>query len=104
MAETSGQISEEAIREAIATIRQIADSYSEIQKAVNDASQQARENWIGKGRNAFQTQYSTLIRKIDDFGDTLSDIYNGLVDAAAAYVDTDTTVMQGFVKTTESMA
>ena len=94
----NGKISEDAIMEAITQIRNIADSYVEIQKNVTKATNDALESWVGDGRDAFEHQYNTLIRKIDDFGETLEEAYKGLVDAAAAYVDTDTAIMQGYLE------
>ena len=50
----------------------------------------------GKGCNEFASQYNILIRKIEDFGDTLQEIYDALVDAEQAYEDADDSIRQEF--------
>lgn len=95
-----GNIDTSKIYDAHRKIYTIVDSYKDINLEVRNITQNVRNNWVGKGRNEFDTQYNLLIRKIDDFGETLKDIYDALVEAEASYEDADDKVRQDFVKVT----
>lgn len=99
----SGHIEEADIQEAIKKIQQVAMSYKEVQKTINSTTLKAKENWVGKGRNAFENQYNILIRKIDDFGDTLDEICDGLINADAAYQEADNSLGRSYTKAKEGM-
>lgn len=91
-----GNINTKQIYDVHREIKNIVDSYKEINKKVSDITSEVNENWVGKGRNEFESQYNMLIRKIEDFGDTLQDIYDALVEAEAAYEDVDDDIRQEF--------
>lgn len=63
---------------------------------MNKITSEVNENWVGSGNNEFQSQYRLLISKIDDFGDTLQEIYDELVKAEASYEDTDDDIRQDY--------
>lgn len=100
--ETSGKVCEGTINTAMIydthrQIKTIVDSYKEVNKRVADITAEVNENWVGKGHNEFESQYNVLIRKIEDFGDTLKEIYDSLVEAEADYEDKDDDIRQDFV-------
>lgn len=97
-----GNIDTQKIYNAHRQIKTIVSSYKEVNREVSDITLKIQENWVGKGRNEFESQYKLLIRKIDDFGDVLQDIYDALVDAEAGYEETDDTIRQDFVQAMES--
>lgn len=99
----SGHIDEENIKAAIDEMTAIALSYREIQDKVNETTRTVQQNWVGKGRDEFETQYSILIRKIEDFGDTLEEICDSLIDAEAEYQKADNTMGRSYTKTREGM-
>ena len=82
-------------------IKEIVDSYKDVNLEVSQITKKIKENWVGKGRNEFESQYNLLIRKIDDFGDTLQEIYDALVQAEAEYETTDDGLRQQFVMAIE---
>ena len=82
-------------------IKEIVDAYKEVNFEVSQITKKIKENWVGKGRNEFESQYNLLIKKIDDFGDTLQDIYDALVEAEAEYETSDDGLRQEFVKAIE---
>lgn len=82
-------------------IKEIVEAYKEVNLEVSRITNKIKENWVGEGRNEFESQYSLLIKKIDDFGDTLQDIYNALVEAEAEYETSDDGLRQEFVKAIE---
>lgn len=92
-----GTIEADKIKEAHSQIREIVSKYKDVNYEVSMISQKIRENWVGDGRNEFETQYNLLIRKVDDFGDTLLEIYEALVQAEADYSTTDDGLRQNFV-------
>ena len=93
-----GTIISERINEAHKEIRAIAESFKKVNSEVDSITKTVKQNWVGEGRNEFQTQYDMLITKIDDFGDTLIDIYEALVEAEAEYQTADDSLRKDFVK------
>lgn len=83
-------------------IKEIVEAYSLINLEVSRTTQEIKENWVGEGRNEFETQYNLLIRKIDDFGDTLKELYDALVSAEADYEALDAKTCQQLEMATNS--
>lgn len=96
-----GNIDTEKIYETHRQIKEIVESYKNVNLEVSQITKKIKENWVGKGRNEFESQYNLLIKKIDDFGDTLQDIYDALVEAEAEYETSDDGLRQEFVKAIE---
>lgn len=97
-----GHIDTEKIYATHRQIKEIVVSYKDVNLEVSQITKKIKENWVGKGRNEFESQYNLLIKKIDDFGDTLQDIYDALVEAEAEYETSDDGLRQEFVKAIES--
>lgn len=93
-----GTINSEDIYNTHTQIKKIVESFKEVNKEVSDITKKVNENWVGKGQTEFESQYNLLIKKIDDFGDTLQDIYDALVKAEAAYETQDDNLRKDFVK------
>lgn len=93
----SGTIDTEKFYNTHTQIKAIVESYKEINLKVAQITSEVNENWVGKGRNEFESQYKILIKKIDDFGETLQDIYEALVNAEMSFEDTDDDMRQDFV-------
>lgn len=93
----SGTINSEKIYDTHRQIKTIVDSYKEVNLRVARITAELNDNWVGKGHDEFQSQYNILIRKIEDFGETLQDIYDALVNAEASYEDADDDMRQDFV-------
>ena len=92
----NGNINTKKINAAHRQIKTIVDQYRQINSEVDSITMKIKENWVGAGRNEFQSQYNLLIRKIEDFGDTLKEIYDALVQAEADYETADNDLKQGF--------
>lgn len=92
-----GTIDTEKIYATHRQIKEIVESFKEVNKEVSTITTTIKENWVGKGRNEFESQYNLLIKKIEDFGDTLQDIYDALVEAEAEYEASDDSLRQEFV-------
>ena len=93
---SDGTINTQMIYDTHRQIKELVESYKEVNLQVSRITSEVNENWVGKGHNEFQSQYKILISKIDDFGDTLQDIYDALVEAEASYEDTDDDIRQDF--------
>lgn len=96
-----GHIDTEKIYATHQQIKELVESYKNVNFAVTQITNRIKENWVGKGRNEFESQYNLLIKKIDDFGDTLQEIYDALVEAEAEYEKSDDGLRQEFVKAIE---
>lgn len=91
-----GNIDTAKIFDTHSQIKMIVSEYKNVNAEVAAITQRIKENWVGKGRNEFESQYNLLIRKIDDFGDTLQEIYEALVQAEADYETSDNELKQSF--------
>lgn len=86
----NGNIDSEKIYNTHQQIKAIVEAYKNVNADVAEITTAIKNDWVGEGRNEFEAQYNILIRKIDDFGDTLKDIYDALVQAEADYRTGDT--------------
>lgn len=100
----SGHIETEKIKKAHETIRNLVHTYDqELRPGVTAITLKAKQNWVGKGRNEFESQYNLIIRKIEDLGDVLNEIYQGLVNAEADYATEDNDLKQDFNANIENL-
>lgn len=97
----SGTIEAEKIQRAHEAIKELVSEYKDVNLRVTEITRQVKENWVGKGLNEFEMQYNTLIKKIDDFGDTLEEIYDALVQAQGEYETTDDKMRQTYEMSTK---
>ena len=93
-----GNIDTEKIYNIHRQIKEIVEAYKQVNVDVAKITKRVKENWVGEGRNEFESQYNLLISKIEDFGDTLYDIYDALVEAEMEYETSDDSLRQEFVK------
>lgn len=89
-------IDTQEIYDAHRKILQIVNDFNLAQVKVSTITIAVKQNWVGAGRDAFETQYNLLIKKIEDFGDTVQDIYDALVNAEVDYETTDDNLRQDF--------
>lgn len=92
-----GTIETEKIGAARAKMLEILNKFRTVQGDLDTTKKNLCEDWVGEGRNEFQTQYQLLISKVSDIGDSLDEMYNALVEAEASYGDTDSEIRQGVV-------
>ena len=92
----SGTINTQAIYATHAQIKKIVEAYKNVNLEVSEITLKIKENWVGTGRNEFESQYNILISKIEDFGDTLLEIYEALVQSEADYESTDDEMRQQY--------
>lgn len=93
-----GSIDTDKIYATHRQIKEIVSAYKNANADIAEITKTIKDNWVGEGRNEFESQYNLLIKKIDDFGDTLLDIYEALVDAETEYETSDDGLRQEFVK------
>lgn len=97
----NGTVDTEAIYNAHTEIKTLVSTYKNVKANVSTITNTIKDNWVGKGRNEFQAQYNLLIKKVDDFGDTLVDIYDALVDAESQYEESDLNIYNEFERAME---
>ncbi len=100
---TKGTIETAKIQATHEKIKQLVNTYHTMNVRVGEITATVKENWVGKGLNEFETQYNLLIKKIEDFGDTLTEIYDALVMAQGEYDTADDSMRQQFVMATNEM-
>ncbi len=91
-----GKIDSGAIYNAHRLIRDLVTDCRNISNEVETNAKTIMDNWVGKGKTEFKSQYEYLISKIGDFTEALEDIYNGLVTAEADYETVDRNLGQDF--------
>lgn len=57
--------------------------------SVNNAKKEVLQDWVGKGRNQFETQMELMMGQLDDISEVLYEIYDALIDAEKGYIDVD---------------
>ena len=81
---TQGTIEMEYIVAARKQMYQMVHSFLDIKERINTTTEKVKSQWVGRGRDEFETQYKLLVAKIGDLGDSLDEMYNAVVDAEAA--------------------
>ena len=84
------------ITEAAKTFRGRIDDFDRCVLDRNSATNDVLLNWVGKGRNQFETQMKLMKKQLDDISEGLYDIYNALVDSEKGYIDQDEAVAKQF--------
>lgn len=84
------------ITQAAKTFRENIDDFDNCVIEMDKATNNVLRNWVGRGRNQFETQMSLMKRQLDDISEGLYDIYNALVDSETAYIDEDEAVAKQF--------
>ncbi len=85
----NGTIDGKLISETHQQIKKLVDSFQEQKKEVTEITNRAKQNWVGEGKNEFEAQYDILISKVNDFGDSLVEIYDALVKADVEFQSVD---------------
>lgn len=97
----AGTINVEKIASARKYMYEILTSYKEIKLEVEQTTDKLKEDWIGKGRNEFESQYRLLISKVSDIGDSLQEMYEAILNAEVSYTETDDEIRQKIVMSRE---
>lgn len=63
--------------------------YNDIKKDVKNATTTLFTKWQGEGKKQFEKDYNTIFQQLTDIADILYELYDEIVDAQAAYVQTD---------------
>ena len=63
---------------------------------MDNATNDALRNWVGKGRNQFETQMDLMKSQLADISEVLYEIYDARADAETAYIDEDEAVAKQF--------
>lgn len=93
-----GTIKSKEIRDTHTQTKKVVSDFVEIQKIVNKRTSEVKDNWVGLGENAFDSEVKILINKIEDIGDMLKELYDGLVKAETMYTQLDDDIRKEFVK------
>lgn len=101
MAIVDGTINTEAIYSTHRLMREMVTAFNDSKLEVAMITNSVRQNWVGAGRTEFDAQYRTVINKIEDFGESIQEIYNALVDSEKQYEETDVEIAQQFTMINE---
>lgn len=100
----SGHIDAGKIEETYHAVHNLVETFNKnLHPRMIGTTAIVKDNWVGKGRNEFESQYKLVISKFDDLGDVLAQIYNELVDAKAEYDTEDNKIKQDFNGQTQEM-
>ena len=71
------------------------NDYNDVIKIITKETNQLIATWYGEGKTAFEKDYSTIYRQLEDISEVMYDLYDSIVDAAATYVKTDEEIAKG---------
>lgn len=86
----------QGITDACKAFRDKIEEFDSCVTEMDSATNDALRDWVGKGRNQFETQMRLMKSQLDDISEVLYEIYEALVDAEAAYIDEDEAVAKQF--------
>ena len=75
--------------------------YINIMKEISDATNDLTSSWYGEGKKEFEKDYTTIYQQLTDVSDIMYDLYDALVNAAAAYVQADEDIAKHMSMTKE---
>jgi WXG100 family type VII secretion target len=84
------------ITEAAKKFRSSIGEFDQCLIKMDKATNNVLQNWVGKGRNQFETQVSLMKKQLDDISEDLYDIYDALVDSEEGYIEEDEAVAKQF--------
>lgn len=73
----------------ITQMRGFIVEFTDIKTHFNQTARELIEHWEGKGRNAFQKDYTEVQLNLEDLTDIMSDIADSIVEAEKAYFTGD---------------
>lgn len=71
------------------------EEYNGVIESITTKTDQLIATWFGEGKTAFEKDYSTIYRQLEDISEVMYDLYDSLIDAAATYVKTDEEIAKG---------
>lgn len=83
------------LTDAANTLDGYISEYNDVIKSITMKTDQLIATWFGEGKAAFEKDYSTIYRQLEDISEVMYDLYDSLVDAAATYVKTDEEIAKG---------
>ena len=82
--------------DAIIDFREKIEEFQEIRSRVNEITNSLLLRWYGEASKAYEVQYNVLNRSLKDIEDSLYDMNDMLVEAAAQYIETDEELAKAF--------
>ena len=82
--------------DATAILKSQIEIYNNVIKNIENKTNDLIDTWYGEGRTAFEKDYSTIYRQLEDISEVMYDLYDSLVDADATYVKTDEEIAKNF--------
>lgn len=77
------------LTDAANTLDGCINKYNDVVKDIVSKTDQLLATWMGEGKTAFEKDYSTIYRQLEDISEVMYDLYDALIDAAATYIKTD---------------
>ena len=84
------------MKEANQKFKQGIETFDECVTEMDNITSDVLKNWVGHGRNSFETQLKLMKGQLKDISGSLHGIYKDLVDAEVAYIDQDEQVAKQF--------
>lgn len=81
--------------DAANTLNSCISDYNDVISKITSKTDQLLLTWFGEGKTAFEKDYSTIYRQLEDISEVMYDLYDSLVDADATYVQTDEEIAKG---------
>lgn len=83
------KLSTEEMTEAVKELRDNVKEFQNCRNKIESITSELLSTWIGNARNSYEVEYNLLKRNLKDIEDDLYDLYDGIVESIAAYMETD---------------
>ena len=83
------KLNTDAIANVEVSVQKLVDQLENLKKNVDDYKANMLKDWVGEGRNEFEKTYNIISRKFTDQIDCAWDLYEELITAHEAYIQTD---------------
>lgn len=85
----------QALEDAAKVLDKNIQKYNQVVKDIVKETDQLLATWHGEGKTAFEKDYTTIYRQLEDISEVMYDLYNSLIDADATYISTDEQIAKG---------
>ena len=83
------KLNTDAIANVEVSVQKVVDQLENLKKNVDAYKANMLQDWVGEGRNEFEKTYNIISRKFTDQIDCAWDLYEELITAHEAYIQTD---------------
>lgn len=90
------------LSDAASKLASCIDQYNQVLGDIEKKTAALLIDWHGEGKTAFEKDYTTVYRQLQDISDVMYELRDQLIDAEATYIKTDEEIAKSIEVQTES--